>query len=101
MQRCGYKFYKGKHKGTQCETRSKSAYCHRHRNCIEATGVDKSDGVKNDPVFANTNKPASVEGNPTTEKLHSSVFAITINSNIPHKNMTEDQKGKFKKFIDY
>jgi hypothetical protein len=96
MNTCAYHYYKGAKKGTRCTTHTRGQYCHRHAGCAAATGVDKSAAVANDPVFQ-----AAAPSPKSEEKLSSSVYAITINSNTAHDKMSEDDKVKFKHFVDY
>lgn len=95
METCQYLYYKGKLKGKRCETRTKGKYCYRHKDCAAANPENnKSNQLKNDPVFGADHLPAQ-------SKLKSTIYLLTINSNKSLENMSNADKETFKKFVDF
>lgn len=90
---CQHVYARGKRLGQQCTVKPKSGNrCWRHpEKKIDSINLD------NDPVFS-AGGPGT---KPKQEKVHHSVWNITINSNKTYESMTESQKSDFKDFADY
>lgn len=93
---CKFISTRGETKGNRCNLnpRQNSEFCHKHRNSNAAKGkhIDNDDKLKNDPIF---NKKKEKVKNERT-----SVWSWTINSNTPYDKMNEEEKQRFKDFID-
>ncbi len=99
MQQCSFVINRGAKKGSQCSKRTRGQYCYKHSTSVAARGVDKAAGVANDPIFQG---PAAQKADVAApEKLKSSVYAITLNSNKPYDSMSDSDKQRFKQFVDW
>lgn len=98
MHRCGYLHYKGKNRGKPCERMTKEERCHKHKNCSTDKSVNKdgTNRLADDPVFADL-APAKNAG----PKVKSSVFLVTFNRNKTLESMSDEDKKKFRDYIDF
>ena len=91
--KCSYVFVKGKNKGPCTTIPREGNYCHKHKK-YSVEKEDKSVQIEGDPIF----EKAIAE--PKKPKMRSSVFNYTVNLNKVYEKLSDEEKAKFKKFID-
>lgn len=100
MQRCDYRYYRGKNRGQQCEIQTRAGRCHKHRKCIETAASEAEKGTKlqNDEVFGNSNVAPDIQ---PKGKVKSSIYLVTVNTNKTLESLSASEKKQFKDFIGF
>ena len=99
-KKCDYILTIGKNKGNHCpyngiHTHNDQVYCKKHLDKFKRDET-QTNTINNDPVFKDNFEPTEEQ-----VKTKKSIFNITINSNKNYYNMTDQEKLKFKKVIEY
>lgn len=99
--KCNHILTIGKNKGQNCEKNGihefdGKKYCKKHLDKYKSNEGNTTT-LENDPIF-NEQFQEPKEQQDSTRK---SIFNITVNSNKNYNNMTDDDKVKFKKVIEY
>ena len=86
---------KGKNKGPCTTIPREGNYCHKHKK-YAVEKEDKSVQIEGDPIFE-----TKAQSEPKKPKMRLSVFNYTVNLNKVYEKLSDEEKAKFKKFIEY
>src|SRR5678809_1257189 len=102
---CRYTYWKGPKKGQRCTHRPRgSDYCYHHINTAEAAkarGERRVSALDDDPIFNGAGGAgAADDAAPKPRPERTSIYHWTINTNQPDEGMSDDDKKRFKSYID-
>ena len=100
MTNCNHILSAGKNKGDQCPKNGihefqGQVYCKKHLDMYKKKD-NKNTTLENDPIFND-----DIQSEPTQPATRKSIFNITINTNKDYNKMSDQEKLKFKKVVEY
>lgn len=100
MATCKYVYAVGKYAGKQCDIRPGSGdFCYKHKAIAAKTAARKvaTEAIAADPIFGGKQGQVAAAG----PKKRFSVFNCTINSQKNYSTMSDEEKTRFRDFVDW